>query len=459
MTNTLKYHKTPAKSDATCIHLIRHKDWKKASTKWDTETKDWLKLNDVTGAEGDVIYCPKTKKHPARVLASMADNDTLWNLAFLPKHIPAGSYYFDTPCHDASHLAGWALDQYHFTRYKESHHQPRILLCDDKEAIALAEHRFNAYALARDLINTPPNDMGPSHLADAAREMCKELGAKYSQIVGDKLLEANFPLVHAVGRAAENAPRLIDIRWGKTNHPKVTLVGKGVCFDTGGLDLKTYSSMKMMKKDMGGGAYVLALAYLIISHKLPVRLRVLVPAVENSVSDNAFRPQDIITARNGMTVEIGSTDAEGRLILADALTEAAREKPDFLLDVATLTGAARVALGTELPALFATDDSLARDLTDTGIAMGDGLWHMPLWEPYEDYLRPDIADIGNTPNSGYGGAITAALFLKNFIGDCTNWMHIDTMGWNLRSRPGRPSGGEALALQAVYAMLEKRYTQ
>jgi leucyl aminopeptidase len=311
-----------------------------------------------------------------------------------------------------------------------------------------------ATALARDLINTPASDMGPAELVQAVRDAGRAHDAKVNVIEGDALLRRNFPTIHAVGRASARAPRLADLRWGARG-PRVTLVGKGVCFDSGGLDLKSSSNMKLMKKDMGGAAQVLGLATMVMDAKLPVRLRVLIPAVENSVSGNAMRPLDVITTRKGLTVEVGNTDAEGRLILCDALAEADRDKPDLIVDCATLTGSARVALGTELPALFSSDDGLAARLLEIGLREQDPLWRLPLHGPYRSQLDSKIADLNNVSESSYGGAITAALFLQSFVSKDTPWMHIDMMGWNLRARPGRPVGGEVMGMRALYALIEE----
>ena len=316
----------------------------------------------------------------------------------------------------------------------------------------LAESLADAVHLVRDLINTPANDMGPSGLAAAARKVARAHGAKVSVTIGDALLKKNYPLVHAVGRASSDAPRLIDLRWGGKG-PKVTLVGKGVCFDSGGLDLKPASGMLLMKKDMGGGAHVLGLADMIMGAKLPLRLRVLVPAVENAVSGDAFRPLDVLKTRKGLTVEVGNTDAEGRLVLGDALSEAARENPDLIVDFATLTGAARVALGTEVPAFFTDRDSLADALMRHAARESDPLWRLPLHKPYRRLLDSKVADLNNVSSGSFGGAITAALFLAEFVGSEAPWVHFDLMAWNLSDRPGRPQGGEAMGLRAVYGVV------
>jgi leucyl aminopeptidase len=287
--------------------------------------------------------------------------------------------------------------------------------------------------------------------------LAKNYNAQCSVIVGEDLLKANFPAIHAVGRASVNAPRLIDMQWGNGSNPKVTLVGKGVCFDTGGLNLKETSGMKLMKKDMGGAAHVLGLASMIMAADLPIRLRVLVPAVENSVSGNAMRPQDVITMRDGQSVEIGNTDAEGRLVLADALSAACEESPQMLIDMATLTGAARVALGTDLPALFCNNDDFAGDLEAQAKIQNDPMWRLPLWRPYEKMIEGKVADLNNAAEGGYGGAITAALFLQAFVAREVNWAHIDLMAWNTVSRPGRPEGGEAMSMRALFALLKERF--
>ncbi len=310
---------------------------------------------------------------------------------------------------------------------------------------------------ARDLINTPANDMGPTKLEAAAKELAEAHEAEFSSIVGDDLLAQNFPMIHTVGRASVDAPRLLDMRWGDEDAPKVTLVGKGVCFDTGGLDLKTAAGMRQMKKDMGGAACILALAHMIMATGLPVRLRVLIPAVENAVSGNAFRPGDILPTRKGLTVEIGNTDAEGRLVLSDALTLASEEEPELIIDMATLTGAARIAMGLDLSPVFCNDDEMTADIVEGGQLARDPVWPMPLWDPYDDDLKSPHADIDNAPPGGYGGAITAALFLRRFVGEGISWAHFDIMASNNTAKPGRPKGGECMTARACFAMLEKRY--
>jgi leucyl aminopeptidase len=376
----------------------------------------------------------------------------------LPQLLPDGVYRFANEPHDARLAAlAVALGAYRFTRYRKADGcDIKLELSQSLDRDELA-HTAEAVTLARDLINTPANDMGPADLEAAARKLAASHQADIRAIVGDDLLAQNFPLIHAVGRAAAatSAPRLIDMVWGDPNHPRVTLIGKGVCFDTGGLDIKPDSGMLNMKKDMGGAATALALAHMIMARGLKLRLRVLIPAVENSIAGSSFRPRDIYTSRKGITVEIGNTDAEGRLILADALALADEEKPELIADFATLTGAARVALGPDLPAFFTDDDALATELTACGAKENDPVWRLPLWRPYEAMLESKVADTNNV-GGGQGGAITAALFMRRFV--TTNaWLHFDLFAWTATAKPGRPEGGELQAARALYALLAARY--
>jgi leucyl aminopeptidase len=386
---------------------------------------------------------------------------TLWDFGALATRLPAGTWRLasDTaPVSPTDAAVAIGLGTWRFERYRS--HKGKAagvkILWPQGADKARASAMIEAIAMARDLITTPSSDMGPAELAAAAQDLAKTHKAKIKLIVGDDLLKQNYPMVHAVGRASARAPRLIDLVWGKESDPKVTLVGKGVCFDTGGLDLKPASGMLNMKKDMGGAATMMAVAAMVMATRLPVRLRLLVPAVENSVSGNAFRPLDVVPTRKGITVEIGNTDAEGRLILCDALHEGASEKPTMMVDCATLTGAARVALGTDLPALFCNDDALADDLIAAGKAVTDPMWRMPLFAGYRRLLDSKVADINNAPGVAFGGAITAALYLKEFVPDDVPWAHFDMMAWNNTSRPGRPEGGEAQAARAIFAAIEKR---
>jgi leucyl aminopeptidase len=372
--------------------------------------------------------------------------------------LPEGVWHFDKAPADARLAAlAFALGSYRFTRYRTNEQKKVQLALPEGVDGAELSRIVDAVFFARDLINTPTNDMRPVDLDEAAKKLAARFGAKFESIVGDGLLKKNFPLIHAVGRAGDQEPRLIDFRWGDANHPKVTLVGKGVCFDTGGLDIKPASGMLLMKKDMGGAAAALALAQMVMDAKLPVALRVLIPAVENSISDEAFRPGDIYKSRKGITVEIGNTDAEGRLILADALALADEESPELMIDFATLTGAARVALGPELPPAYTDDDKFAETFARHAKAENDPVWRMPLWKPYAAMLESKIADINNVSSGGFAGSITAALFLQRFVERAKTWMHLDIFAWNPSAKPGRPEGGEAMTVRALYALMKERY--
>ena len=422
----------------------------------------WIEASDFKPKAGELLLLPGADGQPAGAVLGVGKADRLgpWDLAPAGAKLPAGRYRLMAEGASLGHsLVGWMLAHYRFDRYKSEQNgsQPRILVVPEglpvKESLRLAE----AIALVRDLVNTPASDMGPEALAQAVRASVEPLGAKVREIVGDDLLEAGFPAVHAVGRASSQPPRLLDVTWGSESNPKLTLVGKGVTFDTGGLDIKPSSAMLLMKKDMGGAAHALALARLVMEAGLPVRLRLIIPAVENAVSGNSFRPGDILKTRKGISVEVGNTDAEGRLILCDALALATEEQPDLLLDFATLTGAARVALGPELPALFTPDDALAADLARHGEAVSDPLWRLPLWEPYREMLNSPVADINNAGEGGFAGAITAALFLQRFVPQGTPWAHFDLYAWTNANRPARPKGGEAMILRACWALLASRY--
>ena len=416
----------------------------------------WLDAAGFAAAAGELALLPDADGGVGRVVAGVGEQPSLASLGALAAKLPPMDYRLANAGAHADKLAlGWALGGYRFDAYKSKPRaMPQLLVGSP----ALLDE-WRAIALCRDLVNTPAADMLPPDLEAAARAVAARHGATIEATTGAALLRRGFEAVHAVGRASASAPRLIDLRWGSPEHPKVTLVGKGVCFDSGGLDLKPAAGMRLMKKDMGGAAHVLALAQLVMARELPVRLRVLVPAVENAVSGQAFRPGDVIRTYAGLSVEVGNTDAEGRLVLADALALAAREAPALLVDFATLTGAARVALGPDLPALFANDDALAADVAAAALRVEDPLWRLPLFAPYRRWLESEVADLGNVPagaESGYGGAIAAALFLERFVGDAP-WLHLDVMAWNLAPRPARPLGGEAMGLRAVYAYLAKRF--
>ncbi|MGH6990032.1 MAG: leucyl aminopeptidase family protein [Stellaceae bacterium] len=425
------------------------------------EARRWIEATGFEADAGRVALLPDAEGGLARVLVGWQATAPLWALAGLPDALPARGYRLEgAPPEAATALAlGWALGGYEFTRYRERKKGWARLRWPEGADRGRVERLAEGICLARDLINTPTEDMGPAELAAAAEALAGRHGARYRVIAGDALLAENYPTIHAVGRAAttERAPRLIDITWGDPAAPKVTLVGKGVCFDTGGLDLKPASGMRLMKKDMGGAATVLGLAHAVMAAGLKLRLRVLVPAVENSVSGNAIRPMDIVTTRKGLTVEIGNTDAEGRLILCDALAEADSEKPALLIDFATLTGAARTALGPDLPALFANNDRLAEDFLAAGTEAADPLWRLPLWPGYRPMYMSRIADLNNVSESPFAGAIVAALYLQEFVSPATGWAHLDTYAWNQKPRPGRPEGGEALGLRAAYGLIAARF--
>ena len=455
----VQYLVAAADSDTVPLTPLAKADlgrWLKQAPK---RVQTWIAGIKFTADPGSVALIAGADGRVERAVIGVGE-EPLWDWAAAVGRLPARRFRLDAALdrrHADRAALGWALATYRFGRYRKSNVAFPTLVWPKSCDRAQVERTASASYLVRDLVNTPASDMGPEQLAAAARELARRHGARFRVVVGKELLKKNYPAIHAVGRASPNEPRLIDIRWGKKGAPKVTLVGKGVCFDTGGLDLKTAAGMKLMKKDMGGAAQALALGGMIMDAGLKVDLRILVPAVENSVSGNAMRPLDVVTTRQGLTVEIGNTDAEGRVILSDALADASSEKPNLMIDFATLTGAARVALGTSLPALFSNDDGLAADLVAAGNAEADPLWRLPLWKPYRRDIESKVADLTNSPEGGMAGAITAALFLEAFVGKGIPWAHIDFMAWNPSSRPGRPEGGEAQGLRAVYATIAKRF--
>ena len=449
-----------ASAETVSITPVAAAELKKLLDRESTKVAAWLESTGFTGAVGQVAMLPDKSGRLARVFVGADAKDWLWALGDLPARLPAGRYELAASAdqRQATRAAlGWALGSYAFTRYRKRERKAIDLVWPKAADRDLVQHTAEAIWLVRDLVNTPAADLGPAELADAAKSLAKKHGAKFDVIVGEALLKKNFPMVYAVGKGSARAPRLIDFSWGPAKAPRVTLVGKGVCFDSGGLDLKPSSGMKMMKKDMGGAAHALGLASMIMAAKLPVRLRVVIPAVENMVSGNSFRPLDVIPTRKGKTVEIGNTDAEGRLILADALTLADGDKPDLMIDFATLTGAARVALGPDLPAMFTDDEKLAGDLMRHATAEADPMWRLPMWAGYRSGLDSKVADLNNISDSGFAGAIYAALFLKEFVSDTPAWVHFDLYAWNARARPGRPEGGEAMTLRTLYALIEDRF--
>jgi leucyl aminopeptidase len=445
------------------IRPLRKGDWPRFLSEAEGPVKRWLEATRFEVEAGKHRLVPGRDGEIGEVVLGLGDEPSPWDWAGLATELPAGAFHvagaLSRKDADAGAL-GFAFGCYRFDRLRKTTEKelPRLAWpegCDRKRVRSAAEATF----LVRDLINAPASEMGPAELASAAEEVAKKYEGRTRVIVGEDLLREGYPAVHAVGRAAspERAPRLIDLDFGDPAHPKVTLVGKGVSFDTGGLDLKPSTNMKLMKKDMAGGAHVLGLASMIRDAGIPVRLRVLIPAVENSVSGSALRPLDVVRSRRGTTIEIGNTDAEGRVILADALAEASSETPALLLDFATLTGAARVALGADLPALFSNDDALATLFLAKAEAEADPLWRMPLFKPYRKQIESRVADLTNSPDSNLAGAITAALFLQEFVGPEVPWAHVDLMAWNQNARPGRPEGGEAMGMRAAYALVEEKF--
>ena len=444
---------------ATPIWLVRADDLESWRGTHAGAGAAWVETSNFKAESGKVLLLPDASGSVSGVLLGTGDGSDPLVTGTLATALPPGDYRLAGGFDGEGTLAalGYALGTYRFTRYSgKPRDWPRLVLpqgVDGEEVGRLARAIF----LARDLINTPTNDMSPADLAAAVERVADAHGASVTTIVGEDLLAKNYPMIHAVGRAAAVEPRLIDMCWGREDAPRVTLVGKGVCFDTGGLDLKPSSAMGLMKKDMGGAAATLALAQLLMEAKLNIRLRLLIPAVENSVSGNAFRPGDVLPSRKGISVEIGNTDAEGRLILADALTEADSESPDLLIDMATLTGAARVALGPELPPFYTHDDKFAADLAAAAEAAADPLWRMPLWKPYDSWLESKIADVSHISDGPFAGSVTAALFLARFVEKARVHAHFDIYGWTPKPKPGRPVGGEAQAVRALYQLIKSYY--
>jgi leucyl aminopeptidase len=450
-----------ARKAAVPIRCVSAQDLERGLSGLDADAQAWVRANGFTARAGRTLVLPGAGGSVASVLWGTGDDAggrDPFAPAALATDLPAGTYMFD-PVPDRADAAalGWLLQSYRFNRYKDLPQAAARLVAPPGVDGAETERQASAVGLVRDLVNTPADDMGPDELEAAVRALARAHKARVSVIAGDDLLRKNFPLIHAVGRASNRAPRLIDMVWGPPRAPKVTLVGKGVCFDTGGLNLKPGSSMALMKKDMGGAANVLGLAALVMGAGLKLRLRVLIPAVDNNVSANSFRPGDVFKSRAGTTVEIGNTDAEGRLVLADALALADAEAPELLVDMATLTGAARVALGPDLPPFYTDADRLAGRLAAAAAAVNDPLWRMPLWMRYDGWLDSKIADVNHISDGSFAGSITAALFLKRFVRKAGNWVHFDVFAWTPVARPGRPFGGEAQGIRALYALLREDY--
>ncbi|MEA5462208.1 leucyl aminopeptidase family protein [Leptothoe sp. PORK10 BA2] len=443
-------------ADAIAIHLVN-------AEKLQTDHPDsvaWCQASGFSGQAGSLCLVPEATGKIAKVLVGSPDSLDAWTLAALAKTLPVGTYALaDTfsDSHATQLCLGWQLGSYTFDRYKLT----KVGLLPTLEAPSNADLTYvkaaaEATYLVRDLVTTPANNMGPDQLEETARSLADRYEAKVTVIAGGDLVIENYPMIYAVGKASTRAPRLIDMNWGNPDDPKITLVGKGVCFDSGGLDIKSATGMQLMKKDMGGAAQVLGLAQMIMEIGLPIRLRVLVAAVENSIAGNALRPLDILTSRKGTTIEVGNTDAEGRLVLADALWEASSEDPDLMIDCATLTGAARVALGTDLPAFFCNDEQVTATLLKASQTTDDPLWNLPLYAAYRTMLNSPVADMNNIASGSYAGAITAALFLQEFIQPGIPWVHVDFMAYNVRSLPGRPEGGEAMGMRALFELIKQR---
>ena len=455
------FETAPAASSIPIIFATKA-TWETIRADLAAPARQFALANDFAAKPGKCLILPAADGEIAQVIFGLEDESSqscdLFRPGSLPGLLPPGTYRFANAPHDARLATlAFALGSYRFSRYRKNDAPGVRLVPPDGVDVADVTRMAEAATLARDLINTPSNDMGPEELAQAAQDLAKRFGASFNCIIGDDLTRQNFPLIHAVGMASTRPPRLIDLSWGDPAHPRVTLVGKGVCFDTGGLDLKPSSGMLIMKKDMGGAANVLALALMVMDARLKVRLRVLIPAVENAVAGNAFRPLDIFTSRKGLTVEIGNTDAEGRLVLADALALADEEKPDLLIDLGTLTGAARVALGPDLPPFYTNDEMLALDVTVHAKQENDPLWRLPLWPAYDSWLDSKVANINNAPSGGFAGSIICALFLQRFVEAAKSWLHVDIYGWTPSAKPARPEGGECQAARALYKLLSQRY--
>lgn len=444
---------------AAALTPVTRSGWTALAKTLGARQQRWAAASGFVGQAGAFCQLPDARGDSPRVLCGIDPASPPFALGYLPYRLPANDYRLDGDALSVRDAAlGWALGSYRFARYREAHAEPARLLVA-RAVLDEIGPTLDAITRLRDMVNTPAQDLGPAEVCATVREVAAQYGAKCREWSGDGLLKAGFPTVHAVGRASPRAPRVIELRWGDPKHPLLALVGKGVCFDTGGLNLKTGDGMRWMKKDMGGAAHALALAQLVMASQLPVRLLLVIPTVDNAVAGDALRPGDVIRTRAGITVEVDNTDAEGRLILCDALALAVENKPDLLIDFATLTGAARVALGPDLPALFANRDDIAGDLIAAANAQHDPVWRLPLWQPYRAMLASAFADTCNTGASRHAGAITAALYLQNFVPANVPWLHVDVYAWNDAERPARPRGGDAQSLRAFHAFLCGRYAR
>ncbi|WED42197.1 leucyl aminopeptidase family protein [Legionella cardiaca] len=447
------YETSPDKG--TPLFLIDQTQWEQGIETRTPAENNFFSLQQFKARAGEVCLITNSDGLLIKAYLGTGNNEEAFALACAALRLPTGCYLPQKELSPSISVA-WALAQYRFTDYKKQEITPNILVVNEKNLPAILAET-NAIFLVRDLINTPTNNLGPEELAIVVADLAKENHGTFQQWVGDELISNNFPAIHAVGRAAAKAPRLLCLTWGDESHPKVTLIGKGVCFDSGGLDIKPAAAMRLMKKDMGGAAHVIGLAQWVMKQQLPIRLQIFIPAVENAIGPDSFRPGDILTMRNGLTVEIDNTDAEGRLVLADAIVKACEELPELLIDFSTLTGAARVAVGTEIAAIFSNDDQLSQGLSESSKVNNDPIWRLPLFSGYSSMLDSSLADMANSSPSPYAGAITAALFLQRFIPSSISWAHFDIMAWNISSKPGKPEGGEAMGLRTVAHYLANKY--
>lgn len=448
------FYKTQCET-AVPLYFVSEQQWKEGIDVSCASDRQCFITQEFKGKIGNFCHLNQPNGQVSKAYIGSGDGNQDLALANAALQLPACNYEVQGLLNQGAAIT-WALAQYRFDAYKKTEAKPRCLVISEealKHILPMAEAIF----LVRDLVNTPTNDMGPKEIAGVVEQLAKAHGGQWKQCTGDSLLKEGYPAIHAVGRASALAPRLVTLTWGDERHPLVTLVGKGVCFDSGGLDIKPAAGMRLMKKDMGGAAHVIGLAKWIMARRLPIRLHLFIPAVENAIGPNAFRPGDVLSMRNGLTVEIDNTDAEGRLILADALVKACEEQPDLIIDFATLTGAARVAVGTEIAALFTNNDYLATALNNASQKTGDPIWRLPLFPAYADMLKSNIADLSNSSASPYAGASVAALFLQRFITPTIPWAHFDVMSWNINSKPGKPEGGEAMGLRTCAEYLSKVY--
>jgi leucyl aminopeptidase len=454
---------TDLAAGACPIHAVAGDELEGLLGKLSDAHRSWVRSVGWQPRPGTAVALPGPDGSVVAVIAGIGGLEPFWALAALPGQLPAGTYAFSESggaSEDRLRATAWGIGQYAYSRQSGNKQAPpRVLAWREEVRREEILSVVTADRLVRDWINAPAGDFGPAELSQAAASVAAAKGAEFREVLGDALLAEGFPAIHAVGRASDRPPRLLDLRWGDPGRPRVTLVGKGVCFDSGGLNIKAAQGMRNMKKDMGGAAHALGLAKMIMEAGLPLRLRVIIPAVENSISGNAYRPGDVLPTRAGLSVEIGNTDAEGRIVLADALALADEESPELLLDFATLTGAARIALGPDLPALFSTDTALATALADAGRAQGDPLWPMPLWAPYQASLSAGVADLVNVSTDGFAGAIYGGLFLQRFVGKAGAWAHVDLFAWHSRTRPGRPEGAACQGMRAAFALLAERYAR